>query len=189
MNSVLSGLAGALKTIAPTLATMIGGPLAGGAVTALESAFGLDAGAGPDAITKVIQTGAMTPEIIAKVREADQAYATKMKSLDIDLAKINADHDTLMAQTQEADLASARTMQETTKDWVPQALALVVTAGFFGILGWMLVNSKTLTDQPVLMVMLGSLATAWASIVNFYYGSSAGAKKANEALSDIAKAP
>ena len=56
-----------LESIAPTLATMLGGPMIGGAVTALESAFGLTPGAGTDGITQVIQGGGMTPEIISAV--------------------------------------------------------------------------------------------------------------------------
>ena len=88
----LKALATAIGSFAPTLATMLGGPLAGTAVTALESAFGLAPGAGADAITQVVQGGGMTPDIIAKVREADQKHAEVMGQQGIDLAKLNADH-------------------------------------------------------------------------------------------------
>src|SRR6185295_15133686 len=63
----------AISSIAPTLATMLGGPLAGTAVTALESALGLAPGSGADGVTAAVATG-MTPETIAAVRAADQKH-------------------------------------------------------------------------------------------------------------------
>ena len=55
----------AIGSIAPTLATMLSGPLAGAAVSALVGAFGLGPSAGADDITKVMQGGTMTPETVA----------------------------------------------------------------------------------------------------------------------------
>ena len=83
-----------VSTIAPTLATMLGGPLAGTAVTALEGAFGLQAGAGPEAITQAVQSGAMTPEVVAAMRAADQKHAEAMAQQGIDLEKLNLAHRT-----------------------------------------------------------------------------------------------
>ena len=60
-------LKSAITTIAPTLAGMLGGPLAGTAVVALEGALGLSQGAGTDAVTNVLQSGAVSPDQIAAV--------------------------------------------------------------------------------------------------------------------------
>jgi hypothetical protein len=98
----------ALASIAPMLTTMLAGPLAGSAVAALEDCFGLQAGSGVDGITKVVQSGGMTPEIIAAVRARDQEHAEKLKQADIDLAKLNADHEAAMAATDAGDRDSAR---------------------------------------------------------------------------------
>ena len=64
-------LRSALTSFAPALATMLGGPLAGAAVQALESALVLAQGAGIDGITTAMSAG-MTPESVASVRSADQ---------------------------------------------------------------------------------------------------------------------
>ena len=64
--------------------------LPGVAVTALETAFGLKPGAGADSVTQVLQSGAMTPEIAANVRAADQHHAEVMAQQGIDLAELNA---------------------------------------------------------------------------------------------------
>jgi hypothetical protein len=189
--SVFSTIAKAIGSIAPTLATMLGGPLAGTAVTALESALGLAPGAGPDGITAAVQ--GMTPEQIAAVRAADQKHAEIMSQQQIDLAKINADHDTAFAKVDADDRASARAREVSIKDHVPAILAYGITLGFFGVLGYVMhVGIKQIgTGQggEAVLLMLGSLGTAWTGIVAYYFGSSAGSQKNQDAIAQIAKQP
>jgi hypothetical protein len=97
-----------LTTVAPTLATMLGGPLAGAAVTALEGCFGLPAGAGADGITKVVQAGGMTPDVMASIRAADQKHAEIVAQQGIDLEKLNKDHEQAMAGLEVDDRKDAR---------------------------------------------------------------------------------
>jgi len=69
------------------------------------------------------------------------------------------------------DRKSARDMQTNTHSFIPPALAIMVTLGFFGILvGLMMETFKT---SDALLLMLGSLGTAWTAIMSFYFGSSA----------------
>jgi hypothetical protein len=62
-------------------------------------------------------------------------------------------------------------MQSTTKSWIPGTLAIGVTVGFFGILYALMSGRAEKSNE--LMIMLGSLGTAWTGIVTFYFGSSA----------------
>jgi len=162
-------IGGLLGQIAPTIATAIGGPVAGMAVKALAGALGLS----QDASSDDVQTALMnaTPEQLAAVKKIDADFKVQMKELDIDLERIAA-----------GDRDSARNMQMQTNDWIPRAMAVMVTFGFFGILTWLLTKGVPPTGSETLIYMLGALGTAWTGIVQFYFGSSAGSKAKTDAL-------
>ena len=158
-----------LGQLAPSIATALGGPLAGVAVKTLSSAlFGNEDGT-EEQISAAMAVA--TPDQLAAIKKIDADFKVQMKSLDIDLERISA-----------GDRDSARQMQRETKDWVPKVLAIVITLGFFGILIWMLLNGMPKTGTEALLMMLGALGTAWTGVVNFYYGSSAGSKAKNDLL-------
>jgi hypothetical protein len=165
----LSKIGGLLGQIAPTIATAIGGPVAGMAVKALAGALGLS----QDSSADDIQTAMMnaTPEQLAAIKKVDADFKVQMKELDIDLERIAA-----------GDRDSARNMQMRTSDWIPRAMAIMVTFGFFGILTWLLTKGVPPTGSETLIYMLGALGTAWTGIVQFYFGSSAGSKAKTDAL-------
>jgi hypothetical protein len=58
---------------------------------------------------------------------------------------------------------------------------MLVTIGFFGILIWLMIHPADTANTP-LMIMLGSLGTAWTGIIAFYFGSSAGSSRKDEML-------
>lgn len=155
--------------VAPGLATALGGPLAGAATSVLAKAV-----LGAETATEEELEAALAvakPETLAAIRKADQDFAAKMKELDIDVDRIHA-----------SDRDSARKREIATGDKTPALLALGITLGFFGILSFMLTNELPERGQDALLVMLGSLGTAWASVVSYFFGSSAGSKQKTEAL-------
>ena len=113
----------------------------------------------------------MSQKQLQKLKETDATFKLKMKELDIDLEKIAA-----------GDRDSARNMQIRTNDWIPRAMAIMVTFGFFGILAWLLVRGVPPSGSETLIYMLGALGTAWTGIVQFYFGSSAGSKAKTDAM-------
>lgn len=158
-----------LGQVAPSIATALGGPLAGVAIKTLSSAlFGHEDGT-EEQISEAMSNA--TPDQLAAIKKVDADFKVQMKSLDIDLERIAA-----------GDRDSARQMQRETRDWTPKALAFFITFGFFGALVWILIFGIPKNGTEVLLMMLGSLSTSWTGVVQFYYGSSAGSKAKTEAL-------
>ena len=168
----LSKIGGLLAQVAPTVATALGGPLAGLAVKTLSEAMFGHQDANESEVSAALMSA--TPEQLQKLKEIDATFKLKMKELDIDLERISA-----------ADRDSARNMQIHTNDWIPRVLAIMITIGFFGILVWMLLKGMPPTGTEALLMMLGALGTAWTGVVNFYYGSSAGSKAKTDQLADM----
>jgi len=165
----LGKLGGLVGAVAPTIATALGGPLAGMAVRAISSAiFGHENGTEDD-IMNVL--GNPTGDQLAQLKKIDADFKVQMKSLDIDLERIA-----------EEDRDSARQMQMTTRDWIPRVLAVGVTFGFFGIVAYILHYGLPPTGGEALLMLIGTLGTAWTSVMGFYFGSSAGSKQKTDAL-------
>jgi hypothetical protein len=154
-----------LSQIAPSIATALGGPLAGLAVTAISKALGID----EKDVQKTIETGKLSAEQMMSLKQAEIELQAKAQELGLNF-------ETLATQ----DRKSARDMQMATKSLVPAILAFVVTIGFFGILIGLMTDNVTKSDA--LLLMLGSLGTAWTAIISFYYGSSANSEKQTEML-------
>jgi hypothetical protein len=156
--------------VAPGIATALGGPLAGVAVSAIsDKLLGK-----PDGTESEIATALATggTDALAKLKEAEQAFQVRMRELDIDIEKLH-----------QADRANARQREAATGDvWTPRLLAFGVTAGFFGVLGWLLSQGKPPDGGDALLVMLGALGGAWASVVAYYFGSSAGSAAKTDIL-------
>jgi hypothetical protein len=154
-----------LKTIAPTIATALGGPLAGLAVDAISKAIGID----PKDVQATIDSGKLNADQIMLIKQAEIQMAARAQEMGLDFAKLSND-----------DRKSARDMQVATKSYLPPTLAIGVTLGFFGILFGLMFGQ--IEHAPQIDIMLGSLGTAWTGIIAFYFGSSAGSQAKDDLL-------
>lgn len=182
-------LATSIGSFAPTLAAMLGGPLAGTAVAALEQALGLKTGAGPEAITQVVQAGAMTPDQLVAIRAADQKHAEVIGQQGIDLAKLNADHDIAFAKIDADDRASARGREAALKDWTPRVIAyLVILLVLIAEGSMFFVGQPKGMDGVVLGRILGTLDSALMLVLGYYFGSSAGSSNKDSTIDKMVAA-
>lgn len=166
-----------LTNIAPTLAAALGGPMAGMAVSALESMFGLEPGTtkkDPAALTEAVL--GMSPDKAAEVRKADQDFAATMKKLDIDVVQIA-----------EKDRESARAMQVQTKDPTPRFIAGGVIVGFFGLVGLMAFRDIPVANHDVLLTLVGTLGACVTAVVSFYFGSSSSSRDKDATIKELSK--
>jgi len=154
-----------LKQIAPTIATCLGGPLAGLAVTAISKVLGVD----ENKVQDVIDSGKLNADQIASLKQAEIELKDHAQQLGLNFEQLAVQ-----------DRASARDLQKETKSIVPPVLSILVTVGFFSILIG-LMSGKIMTSDA-LMLMLGSLGTAWTGIIAFYFGSSASSQAKDQMI-------
>ena len=159
-----------VRTVAPSIASAVGGPLAGMATKAIsEALLGKPDGTEEELAQAAIKA---TPEQLLALKKAENDFALQMRELDIDLERIAG-----------ADRDSARNREIKTKDWTPKILAGGITVGYFGVLFYMLTHGLPTTGgSEAMLVMLGTLGTAFGGVMAYYFGSSAGSKEKTEAM-------
>lgn len=164
-----------LSTVAPELGVALGGPLGGMAGVMIAKALGGKSIDDP-AVDAAIVGG--DPEVLLKLKQANTDFLVRMEELGIERDKLVF-----------ADIASARQREIEVKDHTPAILAYAVTVGFFGTLGVLIFHGKPVVGGDSLLVMLGSLGTAWAGIMAYYFGSSKSSKSKDDTIAQIAKGP
>lgn len=71
------------------------------------------------------------------------------------------------------------------RDFATPLLALAVTAGFFSVLAYMLLNGLPTNDsREALLLLLGSLSTQWALIIGYYFGTTKGESAKAKTIAD-----
>ena len=157
-----------LKSFAPTIAACLGGPLAGVAVQGLGSILGLT-DATKTAIADAMSAGQMTPDQL-----------TQIKALELQLQAEEKERGFRYAELEVLNTQGARDMFSSTRSMVPAVLTYLITAGFFGVLASLMVTEGKASEP--LLVMLGSLGTAWAACVNFWFGSTSNSQAKTEII-------
>jgi hypothetical protein len=156
-------LLGLLRGIAPAVATAVGGPLGGLAVTAIANKFGV----------------ADDVQAVAKAIAGDPEAATKLAELDLRQFELeNADRD------------SARHMQETALNQDDKyAKHFIYNFAWFWSVGSMAYffaitfGTVPASGKDFGNIILGFLlGTAVATIISFFYGSSKSSKDKTDAL-------
>ncbi|MHB9836858.1 hypothetical protein Q8F57_018655 [Paraburkholderia terrae] len=187
-----------LERVAPTIATVAGTPLLGGAVAALEVAFGLtpkpdtSLDARQDAVANAI-SGA-TPEQLAAVRKADQDYAARMAEAGFKdketLAQLAlAETQTYVADTQDARRANAANVRVF---WlgivVLSTFATMSVGSLYGAYA-LLTGAMPLKDAALVGMVagfvgtiIGYVAANATQVISFYFGSSKGSEQKSEAM-------
>lgn len=171
MSDFLDSAVSILEQVAPTIASMIGGPFAGMGVSAIEKALGLQPTGDKNAALQAVANA--TPEQLLALKQEDNRHEEA-------LAKLDIDRDTLAMQ----DRDSARKMQIETKDLTPRVIAIVTFVGFFATLAWIALGKMPAgtVGSESFTLLLGSLGTILTQIVAYYFGSSAGSAKKDDTL-------
>lgn len=176
-----SSVASVVENLAPTIASTIGGPLAGMGVTALENLFGLtpkpDASLDDRQENVAAAIAGATPEQLAAMRAKDQDFALAMKQAGF------KDIETLAALKVQ-DVESARDMQKSNRSPVPAALTFFITAGFFGLLTALFMASVPESSKALIYSATGTLGTVWLVVIHFWFGSTSDTAQVNNLLAN-----
>jgi hypothetical protein len=169
MNDKLKAI---IATVAPGIATALGGPLAGVATRALaDKLLGT-----PDASAEAVEqaVAAATGGDLVKLKELEGEFQAQMQDAGIALERIAAD-----------DRASARDRQAKMKDWTPSVLGLAIIVGFFGVLAWIFRFGLPDNGSEVLLIMVGALGAMTTQVGNYFFGSSTGSKNKDAIIAGL----
>jgi len=148
-----------IENVAPTIASALGGPVAGMAVKALSSALLGHDGGSEDDITNALANA--TPDQITALKKIDADFKVQMKKLDIDLVKIAAD-----------DRASARDMAANTHSYTPSVLSYVTVVCWAIIQYYLFTHIIDPSMRELIARVLGTLDGALMLVLSFWFGSS-----------------
>ncbi len=180
MSDFLKSAGGILATLAPTVATMLGGPLAGVATNALIQGLGLAPDASHEDIMKAVASA--TPEQLLKLKEIEANLAVQLKTLDVRLEELKVED----RKTDAGDRDSARKREVATQDWTPRILAALVLSLYVGIQYY--IWSGHVIDpsmRDIVMRSLGTLDAAVGLVLGYYFGSSSGSAAKNQQISNM----
>lgn len=154
---------GIVKTVAPTVASALLGPLGGAAVAAIGGIIGIP-DATQDTIKQVILDGQLTQQNLADLRKLELQYQADEKERGFRYAELEF-----------RDRDSARDMAVQTKSITPSALTWIIVALVLGFEGAILFYGVPAgVSEIVLGRVLGTLDTSLAMVLAFWFGSSHG---------------
>lgn len=153
-----------IRTVAPFIGTLIGGPFAGIATKVLGEIFCGDENATEKEIEKAVSKA--SPEQFVRLKEISAQKEKEFLTAGINLQKIDA-----------GDRSNARDMQKTNKSFVPGFLSITALFGFLGTLAASIYFPIPNASQEAVGILIGTLGTLTVMGFNFWFGSSNGSKE------------
>jgi hypothetical protein len=150
-----------LINIAPTIATSLGGPLAGGVVKLISKELLGKEDATHDEVLNAVKNA--TPDQIAKIKEIEANFQIEMNRIAVENTK------------------SAREMAKL--NMIPQIiLSGLFVFGYFIVLMAIAIGYVAPTDtmKDPLLLLLGVMTRELPTIMQFWFGSSFGSKRKTE---------
>lgn len=146
------------KSIAPTLVTMLGGPVAGLAYELLGKAMGTTA----EDAQKIVASGNLTGEQLAAIKVAELEAKAKEQEFGFKFAELEI-----------RDRESARQMQIANKSWTPEILSWLIVVSTLALEGWVMIHGvPTGAEDLIVGRVLGTLDTAFITVLSFWIGTS-----------------
>jgi hypothetical protein len=166
-----------LKSVAPTVASAMFGPLGAVAVASVGELLGLS-GATKDKISEIIQTGQMTPEQIGKLRELELEYQNNEKERGFRYAELSfKDRDS-------ARQASVSGGTQKMLFWLSLVLLILTIGTEIAVLFY---GYPDKTPEIIVGRVLGLMDAVAMLVLSYWYGTTNGSAVKNELLSQNIK--
>lgn len=122
-------------------------------------------------------------EIQAKLETIKNGFETSMIAMVIEREKA------ILADVADARSSYTRIQESDKASWLSKnimpVLTIAVTIGFFGMLFYMLKYEVPKANERIMDILLGSLGTAWITMVSFYFGSSKGSEDKSKQITQM----
>ena len=155
MENMKKLLANIVGSVAPTLGTALGGPLGGMAGDVISKVLGVENT--PASLEKAIATA--TPEQLMEIKKAEIEFEAKMKELDVDIYKIEAE-----------EKKDAR--KHFSKDWTARIIGIAMVGGFLGYIFLVTLQPPEQNSEALINLVLGYLGGLASAVISFYFGAS-----------------
>ena len=152
MKKLLANIVG---SVAPTLGTALGGPLGGMAGDVISKVLGVENT--PASFEKAIAQA--TPEQLLEIKKAEKDFEAKMKQLDVDIYKLEAE-----------EKKDAR--RHFSKDWTARIIGIAMVGGFLGYIFLVTLQPPEQNSEALINLVLGYLGGLASAVISFYFGAS-----------------
>ena len=164
----MDSLLNILKSVAPSLATVVAGPLGGAAVKAMADKFGVT-----DSV-----------ESVAKAIAGDPEAAMKLAEIDLKQFELENEDRASARHMQEVALMQSDTFSKHFIYWFAWFWAVASCSYFAAVTFIPMPKENTHFADIILGFLLG---TAVATIISFFYGSSKSSKDKTESMKGLMK--
>ena len=155
-------LGGLLKSLAPTIASAAGGPMAGMAVKMAASKLGLPENTTANEIEDLIER---QPERAVALKQADEDFKNRIREMEIDLESF---------KTEVEDRKDAR--EPFSSDWTPKIFSILCLLLYGGFVMIVTLMPHDQNDETIISLVLGQLSGILGTAAAFFYGGSSGKK-------------
>lgn len=163
-----------ISKLAPTVASVLGGPMAGIAVSALGEMFGI-AEPTQEKIKAAIESGQMTGEQISAI-----------KQLEMTLKAEEAERGFRYAELEFKDRNGARNREVQTGDKTPRNLTYIIVIAFLVMVACTLAG-LTQVDSVLAGTLIGYLSAKCEQALAYFLGSTSGSQDKNKLLAGMSQ--
>ena len=125
---------------------------------------------------KIIEKLTLDPDSLLKVKQIETSHKEELQRLQFEEMKlITAD----ISNARDRELSMAK-MGKT--EWHMPGLAWFISAAYVGLVFTLIFVPLPQDTSGAIMMLFGSLSTAWGAIISYYYGSSHGSQKKDDVI-------